>query len=68
MPKSLSFVVLVVLPKVDHPSDVSDYHPIACCSSFHKRISKLICKRLNLVLLDLVNGNQGAFVKGRLLA
>uniref|UniRef100_A0A803PUK6 Reverse transcriptase zinc-binding domain-containing protein n=1 Tax=Cannabis sativa TaxID=3483 RepID=A0A803PUK6_CANSA len=42
--------------------------PIACCNTAYKCISKMICSRLTEVLPSLIQGNQGAFIKNRLLA
>ncbi|XP_060965679.1 uncharacterized protein LOC133034584 [Cannabis sativa] len=53
---------------VANPKSASDYRPIACCNTIYKCISKIICTRLSEVLASLVQSNQGAFVKNRLLA
>ncbi|XP_074290976.1 uncharacterized protein LOC141617708 [Silene latifolia] len=50
---------------VDCPSSVQDFRPIACCNVIYKCISKIICKRLSGLLVDLININQSAFVKDR---
>ncbi|XP_074283121.1 uncharacterized protein LOC141607666 [Silene latifolia] len=56
---------ITLIPKCDRPTNVSHFRPIACCNMGYKVISKLLCNRLALVLLDIIHENQGAFVKGR---
>uniref|UniRef100_A0A803QH08 Reverse transcriptase domain-containing protein n=1 Tax=Cannabis sativa TaxID=3483 RepID=A0A803QH08_CANSA len=68
LPKSLNETVISLIPKVVNPLSASDYRPIACCNTIYKCISKIICSRLSEVLPTLVQSNQGAFVKSRLLA
>ncbi|XP_060967001.1 uncharacterized protein LOC133035175 [Cannabis sativa] len=68
MPTSLKDAVITLILKTQEPKDASDYRPIACCNTVYKCISKMICSRLTEVLPSLVNDNQGAFVKNRLLA
>lgn len=60
--------MLVLIPKINNPSNAKDYRPIACCSTLYKCISKLICNRLSVILPYLVNENQGAFVRAKSLA
>lgn len=67
LPKLFSTSVLVLIPKVSNPSNASEYSLISCCSTFYKCITKLICNRLNLVLPSLINDNQVALLKGRML-
>ncbi|XP_062119200.1 uncharacterized protein LOC133832943 [Humulus lupulus] len=67
-PSNLHETTFSLIPKVANPSRAVDYRPIACCSTLYKCMAKLICKRLALVLPDLVQPNQGAFVKGRSIA
>ncbi|XP_062118489.1 uncharacterized protein LOC133832121 [Humulus lupulus] len=45
---------LSLIPKVANPSRAIDYRPIACCSTLHKCMAKLLCKRMAVVLPDLV--------------
>ncbi|XP_062080108.1 uncharacterized protein LOC133784851 [Humulus lupulus] len=63
-PTELHETTLSLIPKVANPSRVVDYRPIVCCSTLYKCMSKLICKRLADILPDLIQPNQGAFVKG----
>lgn len=58
-PKTISSTLLVLIPKIDNPSNAKDYRPIACCSTLYKCVSKLICKRLSNVLPLLMNENRG---------
>ncbi|XP_062075415.1 uncharacterized protein LOC133779472 [Humulus lupulus] len=67
-PSELHETTLSLIPKVANPSRAVDYRPIACCSTLYKCMSKLICKRLADIHPDLIQPNQGAFVKGRYIA
>ncbi|XP_062104897.1 uncharacterized protein LOC133816384 [Humulus lupulus] len=64
----LNNATLSLIPKVETPTKAVEYRPIACCNTLYKCISKMLCGRLTKVLPLLVNQNQGAFVKDRLLA
>ncbi|XP_074297209.1 uncharacterized protein LOC141627911 [Silene latifolia] len=63
----INSTIITLMPKVDRPSSVKHFRPIACCNVIYKTIYKLICNRLALVLPDIVSRNQGAFVKGSIL-
>ncbi|KAL2943828.1 hypothetical protein RDABS01_032175 [Bienertia sinuspersici] len=63
--KEVSITTLTMVPKVQTPSTVGDFRPIACCSTIYKCISKLLCSRLSYVLPDIISPNQEAFVNGR---
>ncbi|XP_062080586.1 uncharacterized protein LOC133785355 [Humulus lupulus] len=62
-PPLLNDTILSLIPKVDQPSNATEYRPIACCNSIYKCISKMLCNRLATVLPSLINLNQGAFIK-----
>ncbi|XP_062104365.1 uncharacterized protein LOC133815556 [Humulus lupulus] len=68
IPLSLNSTLLTLIPKVDHPTNASEFRPIACFNTLYKCISKMLCNRLNLVLPALISQNQGAFIKNRFLA
>ncbi|XP_057529853.1 uncharacterized protein LOC130808394 [Amaranthus tricolor] len=63
--KEISVTTLTMVPKIQTPSRVGDYRPIACCSTLYKCISKLLCNRLSLILPDIISPNQGAFFNRR---
>ncbi|XP_062106372.1 uncharacterized protein LOC133817788 [Humulus lupulus] len=41
IPQSLNDSLLVLIPKVDQPSNAADFRPIACCTTIYKCISKM---------------------------
>uniref|UniRef100_A0A803NP87 RNA-directed DNA polymerase, eukaryota, reverse transcriptase zinc-binding domain protein n=1 Tax=Cannabis sativa TaxID=3483 RepID=A0A803NP87_CANSA len=51
---SLKNSVITLILKVQDPKDASDFHPISCCNTLYKCISKMICNRLVEVLPKLV--------------
>ncbi|XP_074293359.1 uncharacterized protein LOC141620366 [Silene latifolia] len=56
---------ITLIPKVDRPSNVLQFRPVACCNVLYKRISKILSNRLSKVLPELICQNQGGFVKGK---
>ncbi|XP_062086109.1 uncharacterized protein LOC133792209 [Humulus lupulus] len=68
LPEELNKATISLIPKIETPTKAVDYRPIACCNTIYKCISKMLCGRLTKVLPSLVNQNQEAFVKNRLLA
>ncbi|XP_062103589.1 uncharacterized protein LOC133814674 [Humulus lupulus] len=68
IPTTLNGTILSLIPKVVSPSKATDYHPIACCNTLYKCISKMICFRLAKVLPMIIHQDQGAFIQNRQLA
>ncbi|KAL0307384.1 UNVERIFIED_CONTAM: hypothetical protein Scaly_2984900 [Sesamum calycinum] len=65
MLKQLNTTLLVLIPKVNMPIKVADFRPISCCNVIYKVISKIMVKRMQLVLDKLIDSTQNAFVPGR---
>ncbi|KAL0310908.1 UNVERIFIED_CONTAM: Retrovirus-related Pol polyprotein from type-1 retrotransposable element R2 [Sesamum angustifolium] len=63
--KQINTTLLALILKVNMPTYVSDYRPISCCNVLYKAITKIIVKRMQLVLHLLVDYSQNAFVPGR---
>lgn len=63
--KQLNATNLCLIPKVEQPESVTQFRPIACCNVLYKVISKLLCTRLKMVLPDLIDLAQSAFVEQR---
>ncbi|KAL0367303.1 UNVERIFIED_CONTAM: putative mitochondrial protein [Sesamum radiatum] len=66
--KQLNATLLVLLPKVQLPTRVSEFRPIACCNVLYKAISKILVRRMQQVLHKLIDYSQNAFVPGRSIA
>lgn len=58
-----AFVVLI--PKKQNPTKVSDYRPISLVHSFAKIVSKIMANRLAPKLANIISFNQSAFIKKR---
>ncbi|KAL0289092.1 UNVERIFIED_CONTAM: hypothetical protein Sangu_2629000 [Sesamum angustifolium] len=63
--KQVQATLLVLIPKVQFPSSVSDFRPISYCNVRCKAITKIVVQRLREILDDLISTSQNAFVLGR---
>ncbi|WZY87154.1 hypothetical protein YC2023_033538 [Brassica napus] len=67
LPRGVNATILTLIPKHDDAKEIKDYRPISCCNILYKVISKVLANRLKILLPELIEPNQCAFVKGRLL-
>lgn len=68
LPSNINTTHVRLIPKIPNPKRMSDYRPIALCTVYYKIISKLLTKRLQPLLQNLIAENQSAFVPGRAIA
>ncbi|KAK9705410.1 hypothetical protein RND81_07G054700 [Saponaria officinalis] len=55
MLKTVNSTILTLVPKVESPTQVTQFRPIACCTVVYKVISRVLANRLRLVLGDLIS-------------
>ena len=65
LPQRINHTHVRLIPKITSPKTVADYRPIALCSVYYKIIAKLLSKRLQPVLNNIISENQSAFVPQR---
>lgn len=63
--KSLNATFIALIPKKSNVKEVKDLHPISLVGGLYKILSKVLAKRLSIVLEKLILKPQHAFVKGR---
>ena len=68
LPCNINNTHVRLIPKIKSPKKISDYRPIALCSVYCKIIAKLLTKRLQPFLADIISENQSAFVRQRAIA
>lgn len=56
---------LVLLPKVPHPEQASQFRPIGLCNFGYKILAKVLANILKPLMPALISENQAAFVSGR---
>lgn len=68
MVKQINHTTLALIPKSSHANEVSDFRPIACCNIIYKLTSKILASRLAVVMDNLIDKAQSAFVEGRCIS
>lgn len=56
---------VILIPKVNNPTMVSQFHPISLCNVVYKVISKMLARG---ILPDIISDHQSAFVPRRLIS
>ncbi|KAL0295347.1 UNVERIFIED_CONTAM: hypothetical protein Sradi_6840000 [Sesamum radiatum] len=66
--KQINATLLVLIPKVQLPTRVAEFRPIACCNVVYKALTKILVRRLQKVLHLIIDYSQNAFIPGRSIA
>ncbi|KAJ9554109.1 hypothetical protein OSB04_018154 [Centaurea solstitialis] len=67
LPPGVNDTVIALIPKVNSPSSLKEYRPIALCNVILKIITKVLANRIKPILPNIISANQTAFVKDRLI-
>jgi len=68
MDEEVNFTHIVLIPKKNNPTSVTDFRPISLYNVIYKITSKVIANRLKVVLPLIISPNQSAFIPGRLIS
>ena len=64
LPQGSNIAFITLIPKKDYPDGFHEYRPISMVGSLYKIISKLLAKRLQSVISDVISPSQSSFIKG----
>lgn len=68
IPTGWNDTIIALIPKTKKPERVTELRPINLCNVVYKVVSKVLSKRLRVILLEIITQNQSAFVPGRLIS
>ncbi|XP_058749040.1 uncharacterized protein LOC131622002 [Vicia villosa] len=66
-PSFMNKTFIALIPKMKNPNSPKDFRPISLCNVVMKMVTKTIANRMKRVLPDVIDEEQSAFVKGRLI-
>jgi hypothetical protein len=59
-PADWNETIIVMIPKVNNPEEVSQFRPISLCNVVYKIISKMLAARLKVILPDIISPTKSA--------
>lgn len=68
MPEVVNSSVLVLIPKIKNPQDLTHYRPLSLCNVLYKLALKALTLRLSPVLDVIIVEEQSTFALGRLIS
>jgi len=67
LPPQLNRNHVVLIPKVNKPSQITEFRSISLCNVLYKLVTKVISNKLKQLLLAIISETQSAFTPGRLI-
>jgi len=61
--KGINATFITLIPKVESPQKLNDFHPISLVGSLYKTLAKVLANKLQLIVSSVIYESQTAFVK-----
>lgn len=65
IPASFNSTFIALIPKTDNPATLNEFRPISLCNCIYKIVSKVIARRLKVILSENISAEQFGFLEGR---